>query len=81
MTEPIDLLAGLTDSVGVWGEHATDLQLVRRPSDSRPQRPSPALARPSQGLFEDPRRAGVGLVAVLTQFPSGATDYAARLRR
>jgi len=77
MTEPLDLLAGLTDSVGVWGEHATELQW----EDARAILDADGLRRHwlgrAKGYSKTRDLAALSTVALLTQLPPGAIGFCA----
>ncbi len=73
----LDLLAGLTDHLGRWGERATPLQWIDAEAILDVSGPRRHWIGRSKGYSKTRDAAGLSLVALLTQLPPGATAYAA----
>lgn len=74
---PLDLMAALVDSVGMWGEGATAEQWADAEAILDLDGPRRHWLGRAKGYSKTRDVAGVSLVALLTQFPPGATGYAA----
>lgn len=76
-TAALDLLAGLTDHLGRWGERATDEQWRDAEAILDVTGARRHWIGRSKGYSKTRDVAGLSLVALLTQLPPGATAYAA----
>jgi phage terminase large subunit-like protein len=77
MTAPLELLAGLRDSVGLWGDGATPAQWQDAEAVLSLEGPRRFWLGRSKGYSKTRDLGAMSIVALLTQFPVGATGYAA----
>jgi hypothetical protein len=77
MSDRLDLLAGLTDSVGMWGQHATPLQIEDAQAILDLNGPRRHWLGRAKGWSKTRDVSGLSVVALLTQLPPGATGYCA----
>ena len=76
-SDSLDLLAALTDSVGRWGEMATEEQWVDAEAILTMDGPRRHWIGRSKGFSKTRDCGAVSVVALLTQFPPGAQGYVA----
>ncbi len=77
MTDPLDLLWGLTDNVGRWGAGATVDQVADAEAILSLDGPRRHWLGRAKGYSKTRDVAGMTLAALITQFPPGATGFVA----